>query len=133
MEPGYLEATLDVTLPLTWSGTEISSPAFGDPILKNGDTPGAWILLTSSDPTHYIGAPGVASLEFDLFSTLGGSTPADISTAYLSDSAEYSSVVTVDPLTPNVPEPSTWALMGLGALGLVALRRRKRALVPAYP
>ena len=74
-------------------------------------------------------------LSFNLFSPFGGSTPADISTAYVSysgDTPQYQTPVTVDPPTPSpVPEPATWALMGLGALGLIALRRRKRALVPA--
>ena len=137
---GALEATLP--LPTGWSGTEITAPAFSDPQLKVLGAPAAWIYLTSCtadacNSQDFIGAGEVANnpLSFNLFSPFGGSTPADISTAYVSyngDAPQYATPVTVDPPTPSpVPEPATWALMGLGALGLIALRRRKRALVPA--
>jgi PEP-CTERM motif len=117
-------------LPSGWSGTEISSPAFADPILKSGATPGAWILLTSNNFDNYV-FPG-ATVDFNLFSTLGGQAPAQVSAAYLQGGTYPGGLnFTTDPSTPtSAPEPATWVLMGLGALGLVALRR-KRALVSA--
>jgi MYXO-CTERM domain-containing protein len=128
---GDLVASL--TLPSSWSATEITSPAFDDPILKNGATPGAWILLTSNDASDFV-MPGT-TVDFTLFSTLGGQAPAQVSASYLDLSdGRYPSALsfTADPSTPtSAPELSTWALMGLGALGLIALRRRKALVAPA--
>ncbi len=126
---GDLTSTL--TLPASWSGTEISSPAFADPILKSGATPGAWILLTSDNSDGWVYPSGTVS--FNLFSTLGGQAGADVSAAFYSGGGYPDNLnFTTDPSTPtSAPEPATWVLMGLGALGLVALRRRKGALAPA--
>lgn len=40
-------------------------------------------------------------------------------------SADASNVIGLDSLTVTVPEPSTWALVGVSLLGLGAIRRRK--------
>jgi hypothetical protein len=124
VKSGYLQPTLP--LPTGWKGKEIDSPAFANPHLKTLGAPGAWILLSADAFEDYINASGRNNpLDFNLFSWIGGSTPAQVSTAFLFQ-GEYEFQVTVDPITPNsVPEPATWALMGLGALGLIALRRRK--------
>jgi PEP-CTERM motif len=117
---GDLQVTL--ALPGGWSGTQISSPAFADPILKSGDTPGAWILLTTNSNDNAILQGD--TLNFNLFSTLGGQALAQVSASYFDISTHLN--FTVDPATPtSTPEPGTWVLMGLGALGLIALRRRK--------
>lgn len=130
VKAGYL--TSPGGLPSGWSAQELTSPAFGDPLLKPDGTPGAWLLLSTTDFASYIGTPGNNPLTFDLFSDFGFQTPADVSTATPSGGVYYV-VTTIDPSTPgSAPEPATWVLMGLGALGLVALRRRKNRLAPAF-
>lgn len=129
-----------LSLPTGWGASEIiGSPIFGAPGLKAGGTPGAYFFLSATSPDNYVGFDSSTDfVDFNLISSVGTAVQADVSTAfptYFSDYTEYDDITTVDPPTPNVtssvPEPSTWALMGLGALGLVALRRRKGALAPA--
>jgi hypothetical protein len=129
--PGILSA---LSLPAGWSATELTAPIFGDPGLKDGGATAAWLYLSSpanADAIGYDGSTGY--VDFNLVSNYGGTKQADISTAwspYGKTIGPFDEVTTVDPLTPNVPEPGTWVLMGLGALGLVALRRRKSVVVP---
>lgn len=129
---GYLDWTI-FTLPTGWLGTEITSPAFGDPLIKPNGVPAGWILLQTLDYADSV-TSGNSPLDFNLYSTFGGGPPAQVIAALpvVEDQISYEDLVTVDPRTPSpVPEPSTWALMGLGALGLIALRRRKALFAPA--
>ena len=131
MQLGYLDWTT-FTLPTGWLGTEITSPAFGDPLIKPNGVPAGWILLQTLDFADSVSS-GNSPVDFNLYSTFGGGPPAQVIGALPiveQDQTFYEDLVTVDPRTPSpVPELSTWALMVLGALGPVALRRRKGALV----
>lgn len=125
---GALDSTM-FTLPSGWTATEETSPPFDDPLIKPSTTPAAWLVVSTDNFDDGIDANSENNpLSFNFYSTFGGQVPAQFSAAYrffFNDTPVYDSTVTLDPLTPNVPEPSTWVLMGLGALGLVALRRRK--------
>jgi hypothetical protein len=129
-------ASVNYTVPVGWTATEETSAPFADPLIKPSTAPAAWLVVSTlnlADAINY--SPENIPLSFDFYSTLGGSVPAQFSTAYrefAGDTPDYFFTVTLDPPTPSsVPEPATWIMMGLGALGLVALRRRKGALSPA--
>lgn len=135
VKSGYLDSTV-FTLPNGWTATEETSPPFADPLIKPSTTPAAWLVLSTDINTDAINWDQQNNpLDFNLYSTVGGSVQASVSTAYSylqEGTPVYVYSVTIDPITPtSAPEPSTWALMGLGALGLIALRRRKGALAPA--
>lgn len=70
----------------------------------------------NSLPTAACNAAGVAA------PCLGFRTPEDQSTP-----AIFAALITTEPVTVNVPEPGTLAVLGLGLAGLGVMRRRKAA------
>ena len=73
----------------------------------------------------------ITQTAFDLFSKSLGLTPNGIAAMKgISDYGVMTSHLSVDvqaPVTPTVPEPGTYALMGLGLAGIVAAKRARRA------
>lgn len=102
-----------------WTGTVVTTATLSGPTLKDGTVPAAWLDLTTS--TNPITAGG--SLTFTLESALNTAVSANI--AY-GTPGSYSG--TIDPPIPgSVPEPASLPVLGAGLLGLLAVRRRKRA------
>jgi hypothetical protein len=129
---GYLSVAEGAALPEGWQAATVTSPPFGDPFIKPDITPGAWFLLNLVNPEYdsqfALGQNNSTEpVAFDLFSPYGGAVNAHISAAYYSNLGYGNVTTTTDPITPNVPEPATWAMLIIGVLGLFALRRPKRA------
>ncbi|RRR99992.1 PEP-CTERM sorting domain-containing protein [Aquabacterium soli] len=97
---------------LTGSGSLLSGIAFTGDLLKAGTTSSTNSILTASN--FGVSAGLTAYL-----------TTAGVSTASLSSITSSIKSVSV-PTAPAVPEPSTYALMGLGLVGISLIARQKR-------
>jgi len=63
--------------------------------------------------------------QLDVYSGLSGTNAGNLNTTLTGYAGPY--FIATTPAFQSVPEPSTYALFGLGALGLVVVARRKRA------
>lgn len=157
--PAHAATTLDVNYLASLGGTPITignavSPQYAfelgtffnganSYILRaNGDakvafpdngvpqTPGSFVY-TAVDPTAV--SPGFSNVgDFQLFFTIG--TTAYTGTATVVDAGHRISAISFSPAVVPVPEPTTWAMMGLG-LGTIGFGMRRRShgrnLLPA--
>ncbi len=94
----------------------------------NGDIPSDWSL--SLDGTSYVSLNPIPNEGWTRYSFTAPATGSDTFSIGFRDDPSYSAMdnFSVTEGTSTVPEPSTLALFGVGAIGLLlALRRRSRA------
>jgi hypothetical protein len=117
--------TVPTTAPLyfLWS-----APPFGDKLTfnfqetSNGFTYGYRYFSSTSAGSQVVFGVG----NFDVYATLSGENDPSLG-------FEVSSTIPSTPITPSVPEPSTWAMMILGfaGIGFMAYRRKSKPALMA--
>lgn len=102
-----------------FSGFTYDNLLFTDPSVQHVDGKGVLLYLNSPIGTSIAHVYDNAGYHVDIFDP---NDPRDV-TPFAIDTFS----LTPSPTTPSVPEPSTFALLGSGALGLLGAARRKLA------
>ncbi len=118
----------DGTLSQTFSDTAGGTLNVSGWLQGDGTTPSDWSM--SLDGTSYVSVNPVPDQGWTRYSFTAPATGSDTFSISFSNTNDYSAMdnFSVTEGTATVPEPSTLALFGVGAIGLLlALRRRSRA------
>ncbi len=127
---GYL---VDLTV---YTNTAVSSTSIPSAAVTS---PGDWLLPTVTQPTGgYIGPTLVngqyynyeytGSIDFEGGTPVGNGDELDFNYKMsFTGATSYYAVQAMTPIPNTVPEPSTLALLGIGAIGVLSYARRRRA------
>ncbi|MFZ4693811.1 MAG: PEP-CTERM sorting domain-containing protein, partial [Verrucomicrobiia bacterium] len=93
-------------------------------IFMNSGTPGAQTLVVNGNPSWdgkspYDSKPYSSGSDFGGFNVGGTGLGTSLGILRVTSGSVSSFTIT------GIPEPSTWAMIGAGALGLLAMRRRR--------
>ena len=128
----YIEITLT---PTAGSAVAIDYIGFGARVLVDPASPTAFSIYSSADGyaaslASQTFTQGTAWRAYNNTVALNGAIDEAVTLRiylYGSDGSSRSGNVRIDDLTVAVPEPSTYVLLGLGAVAALAMVRRRRA------